>query len=135
MSLEIGLVNGFLLMTCLFSSTAMFIKDLSTLWNLRLTAARGGIRSAWEGNRLHVAAGLLTMTVLVAGMYLLFHYLFSYLTGIEGGSYAFGATLAGRLLTMSLMAFGVFIAVSALISGGGYLYVANSCRDNVSVIQ
>jgi len=103
----------------------MFIKDLSTLWSLRLTAARGGIRSAWEGSRLRVAAGLLTMTVLVTGMYLLFHFLFSYLTGIEGGSYAFGATLAGRLLTMSLMAFGVFIAVSALISGVSVLFRSN----------
>jgi ABC-2 type transport system permease protein len=102
--------------------TAMFATDLSIIWNLRLTAARGGIRSAWEANRLRVAAGLLTMIVLVAGMYLLFRYLFAYLTGIEGGSYAFGETLAGRLLTMSLMAFGVFIAVSSLISGVSVLF-------------
>ncbi len=100
----------------------MISKDLCTLFSLKLAIARGGIRSSWQGSRLRVISGLVTMAVLVTGMYLLFHYLFSYLTGIEGGSYAFGETLAGRLLTMSLMAFGVFIAVSSLISGVSILF-------------
>lgn len=80
----------------------------------------GALASAWESNRLKLIAGGLTIAVIVPAMYLLFDFLFGYLTGLEDA--AFGEALARRLLSMALMTFGIFIVVSSMISGVSTLY-------------
>jgi ABC-2 type transport system permease protein len=80
----------------------------------------GALASAWENNRLKLIAGGLTVLVIVPAMYLLFDFLFGYLTGLEDA--AFGEALARRLLSMAMMTFGIFIVVSSLISGVSTLY-------------
>ena len=80
----------------------------------------GALSSAWETNRLKLIAGGLTVLVIVPSMYLLFDFLFGYLTGLE--DVAFGEALARRLLSMAMMTFGIFIVVSSLISGVSTLY-------------
>jgi ABC-2 type transport system permease protein len=80
----------------------------------------GALASAWESNRLKLVAGGLTILVIVPAMYMLFDFLFGYLTGLEDP--AFGEALARRLLSMAMMTFGIFIIVSSLISGVSTLY-------------
>jgi ABC-2 type transport system permease protein len=86
----------------------------------RLRSLKGAVRSGWQGNRLKLIAGVLTVAVIAPSMYLLFDFLFSYLTGLENAT--FGEALARRLLGMALMTFGIFIAVSSLITGISTLF-------------
>lgn len=74
----------------------------------------------WEGNRLKVLAGALTLSIIAPAMFLLFRFLFSQLVALPSPD--FGLALSARLLSSAFMAFTVFLAVSSLISGTSTLF-------------
>ncbi|MBN1433994.1 hypothetical protein JW921_04490 [Candidatus Fermentibacterales bacterium] len=86
----------------------------------KLRSARGAFRSLWQTARLRLIAGSLTAAVFVAGAFLLFRALFSYLHGLEDPS--FGAALVQRLLATALLAFSVFLGISSVVTGVSTLF-------------
>jgi hypothetical protein len=93
---------------------------LGLLLSVKLLSLRGALASLWAGNRLKVIAGLITIGVIAPAMYLLFRYLFLQLASLPDPE--FGLALAARLLSSAFLAFSVFLAVSALISGISTLF-------------
>lgn len=92
------------------------------LLRIKLASLRGATVSEWESNRLKMLAGALTVLILVPGMYLLFRFLFGYVFGLEKTFPGFGEALSLRLLGMTFMSFGIFIAISSFISGVSVLF-------------
>ncbi len=74
----------------------------------------------WEGNRLKLFAGFVTICVIAPAMFLLFRFLFTRLVTIDDSE--FGIALSSRLLSSAFMAFSVFLAISSMISGISTLY-------------
>ncbi len=62
------------------------------------------------------------MGVMALGFYHMFRGLFQYLASLDAELYGFGTALASRLFGMALLAFGVFVGVSSLITGNSSLY-------------
>lgn len=89
---------------------------------MQLRAFAGGMAEEWENNRLKLIAGVITMAVMAFGFYYLFRGLFVYLASLDSELYGFGTALAARLFGMALLAFGVFVGVSSLITGNSSLY-------------
>lgn len=87
------------------------------LGRMKSAALRGALVSEWTGNRLKLIAGVVTMSVLVPGMFMLFRFLFGYIYGLEETFTGFGVALARRLMSMTFMTLGVFIGISSFISG------------------
>lgn len=87
------------------------------MFRIRFDSLRGAAASEWENNRLKLIAAGITLSILVPGIYLLFHFLFSYIYSLESTFPGFGTALARRLLGMTFMSFGIFIGISSFISG------------------
>lgn len=87
------------------------------LFRIRINSLRGAAASEWENNRLKLIAAGITMSILVPGIYLLFHFLFAYIYSLESTFTGFGIALAQRLLGMTFMSIGIFIGISSFISG------------------
>jgi ABC-2 type transport system permease protein len=92
------------------------------LLGVKAASFRGAAASEWADNRLKVLAGGLTILILMPGMYLLFRFLFGYVYSLESTFPGFGEALARRLLGMTLLSFGIFIAISSFISGVSILF-------------
>jgi len=82
----------------------------------------GGMADEWENNPLKLVAGLVTMCVMAFGFFQMFRSLFGYLASLDSELFGFGSALASRLFGMALLAFGVFVGVSSLITGNSSLY-------------
>jgi hypothetical protein len=93
---------------------------LILLLSVKLRTIRGALASLWAGNRLKVIAGLVTVGVIAPAMFFLFRYLFMQLASLPDPD--FGLALAARLLSSAFLAFTVFLAISALISGISTLF-------------
>lgn len=96
---------------------------ISTIWiliSVKARSAAGALASMWQGNRLKVIAGAVTLGIIAPSMFLLFRFLFLRLTHLEDPD--FGAALAARLLSSAFMAFTVFLAVSSMIAGISTLF-------------
>lgn len=89
---------------------------------MQLRSFAGGLAEEWENNRLKLIAGVITMGVMAFGFYHMFRGLFRYLASLDAELYGFGTALASRLFGMALLAFGVFVGVSSLITGNSSLY-------------
>lgn len=89
---------------------------------MQLRAFAGGMAEEWQNNRLKLIAGIITMGVMALGFYQMFRGLFLYLASLDKEFYGFGTALASRLFGMALLAFGVFVGVSSLITGNSSLY-------------
>lgn len=89
---------------------------------MRILSLAGGLREEWRENRLKLFAGMFTMIVMVAGMYLLFHWLFSYLASFNRVFEGFGTALGARLMNLAVLSLGVFVGVSSLITTTETLY-------------
>jgi hypothetical protein len=89
---------------------------------MQLRAFAGGMAEEWENNRLKLIAGVVTMGVMAYGFFFMFRGLFMYLASMDAEMYGFGTALASRLFGMALLAFGVFVGVSSLITGNSSLY-------------
>ncbi len=87
------------------------------LFRIRINSLRGSAASEWENNRLKLIAAGITMSILIPGIFLLFHFLFSYIYSLESTFPGFGIALARRFLGMTFMSFGIFIGISSFISG------------------
>ncbi|MCK4506010.1 MAG: hypothetical protein KAW14_10355 [Candidatus Aegiribacteria sp.] len=87
------------------------------LFTIRANSLIGAAASEWENNRLKLIAAGITMSILIPGIYLLFHFLFSYIYSLESTFPGFGIALARRLLGMTFMSIGVFIGISSFICG------------------
>ena len=87
------------------------------LFRIRINSLRGAAASEWESNRLKLIAAGITLSILIPGIYLLFHFLFSYIYSLESTFPGFGIALARRLLGMTFMSIGIFIGISSFISG------------------
>ncbi|MFO8183444.1 MAG: hypothetical protein R6U39_04660 [Candidatus Aegiribacteria sp.] len=87
------------------------------LFKMKWATLLGAVSSEWSDNRLKVIAGIVTMGVLVPGIFLLFEFLFSYIYSLEETFAGFGVALARRLMSMTFMTLGVFIGISSFISG------------------
>jgi ABC-2 type transport system permease protein len=87
------------------------------LFRIRIRSLIGAAASEWENNRLKLIAAGITMSILIPGIYLLFHFLFSYIYSLESTFPGFGIALARRLLGMTFMSIGVFIGISSFICG------------------
>lgn len=98
------------------------LRHLSILFSMQLRAFAGGFAEEWQSNRLKLIAGVITMGVMAFGFYYMFRGLFIYLSSMDGELYGFGTALASRLFGMALLAFGVFVGVSSLITGNSSLY-------------
>lgn len=95
---------------------------LRILLFMQLRSFAGGLAEEWENNRLKLIAGVITMGVMAFGFYHMFRGLFQYLASLDAELYGFGTALASRLFGMALLAFGVFVGVSSLITGNSSLY-------------
>ncbi len=93
------------------------LSKIRLLYRLKSASLRGAVASEWSSNRLKLVAGLVTMAVLVPGVFLLFRFLFGYIYGLEETFAGFGIALARRLMSMTFMTLGVFIGISSFISG------------------
>jgi len=87
------------------------------LFSIRINSLRGAAASEWENNKLKLIAAGITLSILIPGIYLLFHFLFSYIYSLESTFSGFGIALAQRLLGMTFMSIGIFIGISSFISG------------------
>jgi len=95
---------------------------LSLILHMRILSLAGGLREEWRENRLKLFAGMFTMIVMVVGMYLLFHWLFSYLASFDRVFDGFGTALGARLMNLAVLSLGVFVGVSSLITTTETLY-------------
>ena len=98
------------------------LHHLTILLSLQFRAFAGGIAEEWETNRLKLIAGAVTLGVMAVGFYHMFKGLFGYLASLDADLFGFGTALATRLFGMALLAFGVFVGVSSLITGNSSLY-------------
>lgn len=98
------------------------LHHLVILLSLQLRTFAGGIAEEWETNRLKLIAGAITLVVMAFGFFYMFKGLFGYLASLDADLYGFGTALATRLFGMALLAFGVFVGVSSLITGNSSLY-------------
>jgi ABC-2 type transport system permease protein len=90
---------------------------MGLLYRMKVASLNGALASEWSSNRLKLIAGVITLAVLVPGIFLLFRFLFSYIYGLEETFAGFGVSLARRLMSMTFMTLGVFIGISSFISG------------------
>lgn len=95
---------------------------LFLILRMRIRSLAGGVREEWRENRLKLFAGMFTMIVMVVGMYLLFHWLFSYLASFNRVFEGFGSALGARLMNLAVLSLGVFVGVSSLITTTETLY-------------
>lgn len=98
------------------------LSHLSILLSMQLRGFAGGVAEEWKSNRLKLIAGVITLGVMAYVFYHLFVVLFAYLASLDQDLYGFGTALASRLFGMALLAFGVFVGVSSLITGNNSLY-------------
>ena len=97
-------------------SSSMYSKA-GLIFTIRINSLRGAAASEWESNRLKLIAAGITLSILIPGIYLLFHFLFSYIYSLESTFSGFGIALARRLLGMTFMSIGIFIGISSFITG------------------
>lgn len=105
-----------------FAYVLSMLDHLSLIIEMRLRSLAGGVREEWRENRLKLFAGAFTMVVMVVGMFLLFHWLFSYLASLNQVFDGFGTALGARLLNLAVLSLGVFVGVSSLITTTEALY-------------
>lgn len=89
---------------------------------MQLKSFSGAVAEEWKTNRLKLISGTVTMSVMGVGFYYMFNGLFVYLSSLDAELFGFGTALASRLFGMALLAFGVFVGVSSLITGNNSLY-------------
>lgn len=89
---------------------------------MQIRSFRGAVAEEWKTNRLKLISGIITLSVMAVGFYYMFNWLFSYLSSLDAELFGFGTALATRLFGMALLAFGVFVGVSSLITGNSSLY-------------
>lgn len=97
-------------------------KHLIVLFVMHMKSFTGAVAGEWESNRLKLISGVITLSVMAVGFYYMFHGLFGYLSSLDVQLFGFGTALASRLFGMALLAFGVFVGVSSLITGNSSLY-------------
>lgn len=95
---------------------------LLLILEMRYRSIVGGLAQEWRDNRLKLFAGVMTMAVMVAGLYLLFHWLFNYLASFDHVFRGFGTALGSRLFNLAVLSLGVFVGVSSLITTTESLY-------------
>ncbi|MCK5786935.1 MAG: hypothetical protein KAH54_10320 [Candidatus Sabulitectum sp.] len=98
------------------------LNHLSVLFAMQIRSLMGAVAEAWKTNRLKLISGAITLSVMAVGFYYMFLWLFGYLSSLDAELFGFGTALASRLFGMSLLAFGVFVGVSSLITGNSSLY-------------
>ncbi len=98
------------------------IKHLIILITMQIRSFLGALANEWESNRLKLISGAITLWVMAFGFYYMFNALFGYLSSLDSQLFGFGTALASRLFGMALLAFGVFVGVSSLITGNSSLY-------------
>jgi hypothetical protein len=98
------------------------LHHLSILFSMQLRSFSGAVAEEWKTNRLKLVSGAVTMLVMAVGFYSMFNMLFSYLSSLDADLFGFGTALASRLFGMALLAFGVFVGISSLITGNSSLY-------------
>ncbi|MCD6587313.1 MAG: hypothetical protein J7K88_02040 [Candidatus Fermentibacteraceae bacterium] len=101
------------------------LSHLAILFAMQLRSFMGAVLGEWKSNRLKLISGVITMCVMGVGFYYMFHGLFGYLSSLDADMYGFGTALASRLFGMALLAFGVFVGISSLITGNTSLYRAS----------
>jgi hypothetical protein len=101
------------------------LSHLAVLFAMQLRSFLGVLAGEWETNRAKVISGVVTMSVMGAGFYFMSKGLFGYLSSLDSDLYGFGTALASRLFGMALLAFGVFVGISSLITGNSSLYKAS----------
>lgn len=95
---------------------------LFILFSMQVRSFLGAVVTEWESNRLKLISGVITLSVMGVGFYYMFNGLFGYLSSLDSELFGFGTALASRLFGMALLAFGVFVGVSSLITGNSSLY-------------
>ena len=95
---------------------------LFILFSMQVRSFLGAVAAEWESNRLKLISGVITLSVMGVGFYYMFNGLFGYLSSLDSELFGFGTALASRLFGMALLAFGVFVGVSSLITGNSSLY-------------
>lgn len=100
------------------------LNHLFILFSMQIKSFLGALAEEWKTNRLKLISGVITLTVMGVGFYFMFKGLFGYLSSLDAQLFGFGTALASRLFGMALLAFGVFVGVSSLISGNSSLYRA-----------
>ncbi len=98
------------------------VNHLIILFTMQIRSFFGAVAGEWESNRLKLISGVTTLSVMALGFYYMFKWLFRYLSSLDAQLFGFGTALASRLFGMSLLAFGVFVGISSLITGNSSLY-------------
>lgn len=98
------------------------LNHLIILFTMQIRSFLGAVAGEWESNRLKLISGVITLSVMAVGFYYMFNGLFGYLSSLDSELFGFGTALAARLFGMALLAFGVFVGVSSLITGNSSLY-------------
>ena len=98
------------------------LNHLTVLLSMQIRSFLGAVAEKWESDRLKLISGVITLSVMGVGFYFMFYWLFSYLSSLDSELFGFGSALASRLFGMALLAFGVFVGISSLISGNSSLY-------------
>ncbi len=98
------------------------INHLVILFSMQIRSFLGAVAGEWKTNRLKLISGVITLSVMAVGFYYMFHWLFGYLSFLDSELYGFGTALASRLFGMALLALGMFVGISSLITGNFSLY-------------
>ncbi|PIE51194.1 hypothetical protein CSA37_13070 [Candidatus Fermentibacteria bacterium] len=98
------------------------IQHFFLLLSIQFRSFFGAVANEWENNRLKLIAGAVTLLVMAGAFFFMFRGLFRYLASLDADLFGFGTALASRLFGMALLAFGVFVGVSSLITGNSALY-------------
>lgn len=108
------------------------INHLKILFAMQIRSFFGAASHEWSSNRLKMISGVITLSVMAVGFFYMFRGLFGYLASLDAQMYGFGTALASRLFGMGLLAFGVFVGVSSLITGNSSLYKAKRITQLLS---
>ena len=98
------------------------LNHIVILFSMQIRSFLGAVAEEWKSNRLKLFSGAVTLSVMAFGFYYMFRALFVYLSSLDSQLFGFGTALASRLFGMALLAFGVFVGVSSLITGNSSLY-------------
>ncbi len=101
------------------------LNHLKILFAMQIRSFLGAASHEWSSNRLKMISGVITLSVMGVGFFYMFRGLFGYLSSLDAQMFGFGTALASRLFGMGLLAFGVFVGVSSLITGNSSLYKAS----------
>lgn len=93
-------------------------RHLARLMALRARALWRRLVQPRPGRLLHLASGLLVISIFLGGGFLLFHRIFVYLASLE----SIGLPLMGRMVSTAFLAFMLMLFLSSLVSSLSTLY-------------